>query len=183
MYGKTVPNSETVADVALEGVVLVTAIDGGADEKVNTPAATVGAAPPVAVGAGAVVPVAGADPKAGPEAGAVDADAFPPKLNSPAAGAAEVAAVPAVCGAPNAGAAEAAADAPNVNPPPPVAAGAAADPLVTPPDAGVGAGAPKLNVIAALTMRWSGQCDVPTVLKRCMVMARPTDVRRPKNLQ
>jgi hypothetical protein len=141
MYGNTVPNSGTVADVALEGVVPVTA------EKLNPPAADVGvgAAPPISVGADAVVPSAGVDPKTRPAAGAVGAEAFPPKLNPPADGAAETAAVAAVCGAPKGGAAGAAADAPNVNPPPPVVAGAAAVPLKPAPDAG----APKLNTIAA----------------------------------
>lgn len=151
MFGKTVSNSGTVADVALEDALLVAV---GGDAKLNPPA--VGAAPPVAVGAGAVVLGAGVDAEASPAAGAavnavVGSEAFPPKLNTPAAGAAVVgcAAVRGVCEAPKV---VPAADAPNVKPPPvddPEAADAAADPpLASLLVAGVGAGAPKLNAIA-----------------------------------
>lgn len=160
MFGKTVSNSGTVADVALEDALLVAV---GADAKLNPPA--VGAAPPVAVGAGAVVLGAGVDPKASPAAGAagdavLGTEAFPPRLSPRAAGAAVVgcAAVRGVCEAPKVGPA---ADALNVKPPPvddPEAAGAAADPpLASPPDAGVGTGVRKLNAIAAATMR-RGRC-------------------------
>ena len=153
MFGKTVSNSGTVADVALEDTLIVAV---GGDAKLNPPA--VGAAPTVAVGAAAVALGAGVDPKACPEAGvAVDAvlgaEAFPPKLNTGAAGAAVVgcAAVRGVCEAPKAGPA---ADATNVKPPPvddPEAADAEADPPLESPlaaGAGVFAGATKLNAIA-----------------------------------